>query len=70
VRFSPEGLHFERPTELTLSYENCLDLPLPKRVAYTDEGLRILELLRSRDVQSKRTVSGTVDHFSRYAVAY
>ena len=70
VRFSPEGLHFERPTELTLSYENCLDLPLPKRVAYTDEGLRILELLLSRDVQSKRTVSGTVDHFSRYAVAY
>ena len=70
VRFSPEGLHFERAAELTLSYENCLDLPLPKRVAYTDEGLRILELLRSRDVQSKRTVTGSVDHFSRYAVAY
>ena len=70
VRFSPEGLRFERPTELTLSYENCLDLPLPKRVAYTDEGLRILELLRSRDVTSKRTVTSPVDHFSRYAVAY
>ncbi len=70
VRFSPEGLHFERPTQLTLSYENCLDLPLPKRIAYTDEGMKILELLLSRDARSRRTVTGPVDHFSRYAVAY
>lgn len=70
VRFSPEGLHFERPTELTMSYDNCINLPLPKRIAYTDEGLNILELLLSRDAQRKQTVSGPVDHFSRYAVAY
>jgi hypothetical protein len=70
VRFSPEGLHFERPTELTLSYANCLTLPLPKRIAYTDERLNILELLFSRDARGKRTVTGPVDHFSRYAVAY
>ena len=70
VRFSPEGLRFERPTELTLSYENCLNLPLPKRIAYTSEGLKILELLLSRDARGSRTVTGPVDHFSRYAVAY
>ena len=70
VRFSPEGLRFERSTALTLSYENCLDLPLPKRIAYTNEGMTILELLLSRDVPSKQTVTGPVDHFSRYAVAY
>ena len=70
VRFSPEGLRFERPAEVTLSYENCLNLPLPKRIAYTNEGLKILELLLSRDARSSRTVTGPVNHFSRYAVAY
>jgi hypothetical protein len=70
VRFSPEGLRFELPTELTLSYSNCLNVLLPKRIAYTDEDLNILELLLSHDAWRTQTVTGPVDHFSRYAVAY
>ena len=70
VRFSPAGLRFSKKAEVTLSYANCLTLPLPKKVVYTDERLNILELLRSSDATRSKTVSGTIDHFSRYAVAY
>jgi hypothetical protein len=37
---------------------------------YTDENLKILEVLRSLDLFGKRTVTAPIDHFSRYAVAY
>ncbi len=70
VRFSPEGLRFERPARLTLSYANCIPLPLPKKVAYTNELLQILEVLRSLDLRKEKKVSSDIDHFSRYAVAY
>ena len=70
VRFGPEGLEFQRPAQLTLSYSNCISLPLPKRVVYTDERLSILELILSRDSARSKSVTGTIDHFSRYAVAY
>ncbi|HEU4829464.1 MAG TPA: hypothetical protein VFT04_09730 [Gemmatimonadales bacterium] len=70
VRFGPEGLEFQRPAQLTLSYSNCVSLPLPKRVVYTDERLSILELILSRDAARSKTVTGSIDHFSRYAVAY
>jgi hypothetical protein len=70
VRFAPEGLRFARPAEVTLSYSNCVQLPLKKRVVYTDELLKILQLLPSKDATRSRTVTGKIDHFSRYAVAY
>jgi hypothetical protein len=70
VRFAPEGLRFARPAEVTLSYANCVQLPLKKRVVYTDELLKVLDLLSSKDATSSRTVTGKIDHFSRYAVAY
>lgn len=70
VRFSPEGLRFERPVSLTLSYANCSPLLLLKRVVYVDEGLRILELLPSLDDLRTKTVTGSIRHFSRYAVAW
>ena len=70
VRFSPEGLRFSKPVTLTMSYDNCL-LTLPaKRIVYTTEGLRVLELLQSLDLRLSRTVSASIEHFSRYAVAY
>ena len=48
VRFSPEGLQFSKPATVELSYRNCsLLLGVLKRVAYTDEKLRILELIPS-----------------------
>ncbi len=70
VRFSPEGLTFAKPAKLTLSYSNCSPLLLLKRVVYTNEGLRILELLPSLDNLKNKTVTGDIRHFSRYAVAW
>jgi hypothetical protein len=70
VRFSPEGLQFAKPGKLTLSYSNCSPLLLLKRVVYTDELLRILELIPSLDNLRTKTVTGDIRHFSRYAVAW
>jgi hypothetical protein len=70
VRFAPEGLRFARPAKLILSYSNCSPLLLLKRVVYTDELLRVLELMPSLDNLSTKTVRGDIRHFSRYAVAW
>ena len=70
VRFSPEGLHFQKPAVLTMSYENCAINLLKKKIVYTDERLSILELLFSLDYPKYDYVSAPIDHFSRYAVAY
>jgi hypothetical protein len=74
VRFAPEGLRFNRRHEpvLTLDYSDCglVRNLLPKRIAYTDERLNILDLLKSVDNLFKHRVSANVEHFSRYAVAF
>ena len=70
IRFSPEGLQFERPAVLTMSYQNCLLVLVAKKIAYTDENLKILEVLRSLDLFGRRIVAAPIDHFSRYAVTY
>jgi hypothetical protein len=70
VRFSPDGLRFQTPASLSMSYRNCLIGVLPKRIVYTDESLKVLEVLRSLDLFSNKKVTSPIDHFSRYAVAY
>jgi hypothetical protein len=73
VRFSPEGLTFGKPgAGLSMSYSNCsgLGMLLPKKIAYTNEGLAILELISSFDLSGQKQVTGQLKHFSRYAVAY
>ena len=70
VRFSPEGLKFARPAELTMSYDNCFSTATPKRIVYTTDQLNILEQLRSDDRAQSKTVTSPIEHFSRYAVAY
>jgi hypothetical protein len=70
IRFSPEGLEFQKPASLTMSYRNCLLVLIKKKIVYTDENLKILEVLRSFDLFGKRTVTAPIDHFSRYVVAY
>lgn len=74
VRFFPEGLTFnpKNPARLTLDYSNCSLLRnlLPKRIVYTTERLRVLELLASIDDLLRRKVSANLEHFSRYAVAW
>jgi hypothetical protein len=72
VRFSPEGLRFTRSASLTMSYANCnlLGRLLPKRIAYTTDGLDILSYLLSLDNLFQKQVTGRLDHFSRYALAW
>ncbi len=72
VRFQPEGLQFARSAKLTLDYSFCPAgrLRLGKRVAYTTEQLRILDLLLSVDDILRMRVSTDLQHFSRYAVAW
>ncbi len=70
VRFSPEGLQFAQPASLSLSYANCSPLMVLKRVAYVNERLGILDLIPSLDNLFSKTVTGSIRHFSRYAVAW
>jgi hypothetical protein len=71
LRFSPEGLRFQKPATLTMSYENCALVLLQKKIVYTDEKLKILEVLQATlDLFKKKQVTAPIDHFSRYAIAY
>ncbi|HKT59875.1 MAG TPA: hypothetical protein VJQ46_07470 [Gemmatimonadales bacterium] len=74
VHFGPEGLQFAvgKPATLTLSYANCplLGSLLPKRIAYTSDLLAILSYVISVDDLLHRRVTGELEHFSRYAVAW
>lgn len=72
VRFSPEGLQFAKPASLSMPYANCslLGRILPKQIAYTSDNLQILSYLLSLDNLLSKTVTGQVNHFSRYAVAW
>jgi len=70
VRFSPEGLRFQQPAALTMTYSNCALVLLQKKIVYTSEQLKVLEVLQSLDLFKKKSVTAPIDHFSRYAVAY
>ena len=72
ITFKPEGLQFQKPAYLTMSYANCnlLGRLLPKRVAYTTDAYQILEYLLSLDNLFAKQVTGQVHHFSHYAVAW
>lgn len=71
VQFEPEGLQFQVPATLTLSYKGC-DVPagVDLMVAYLSVGNQIAELPPSEDYRSYSEVIGAIRHFSRYAVAY
>jgi hypothetical protein len=72
VKFKPQGLRFSTPASLTMSYANCslLGKLLPKRIAYTDDNLNILYYLLSLDNVLSKYVTGQVNHFSDYVVAW
>lgn len=72
IRFSPQGLTFNRPAYLTMTYANCnlLGRLLPKRIAYTTDLFQILEYILSIDNIFAKSVTGQVNHFSQYAVAW
>lgn len=72
VTFQPHGLVFQQPALLTMSYANCglLTQLLPKHIAYIDNFFRILDLLPSRSDDGAQTITGHLQHFSDYAVAW
>jgi hypothetical protein len=73
VQLYPEGLKFIAPALLTLSYANCDKKTQAQDlgVVYTSDNLlRILELLPTVNNPFKKTTTGTIDHFSRYAIAF
>ena len=72
VKFKPVGLQFLAPAALNMSYANCslLGILLPKRIAYTDDNLNIISYLLSLDNLLSKRVTGKVNHFSEYAVAW
>jgi|RhiMetdeSRZDD1v2_1073273.scaffolds.fasta_scaffold35131_3 hypothetical protein len=71
VRFQPEGLQFQKPAQLSLSYKGCVvPTALDLLVAYLGQGNQILELPPSIDFKADDKVEADIGHFSRYAVAY
>ena len=72
VHFEPEGLTFQQSAWLTLSYQGCnlLGSLAPKRVAYTTDVFEILEYLLSFDNLWSQKVTGRVQHFSDYVIAW
>jgi hypothetical protein len=72
VKFQPAGLQFRAPAALTMSYANCslLGKLLPKRIAYTTDNLQILYYLLSLDNLLSKDVTGKVNHFSAYVIAW
>lgn len=72
VRLRPEGLVFEKPVALTMSYVNCDtgSSTAPKRIAFTDNSLNIVEYEPSVDHGPKKKVTGALSHFSQYAVSW
>jgi hypothetical protein len=72
VRFEPSGLVFNQTASLTMSYANCglVWSLVPKRIAYTTDLLEIISYLVSFDNPIARRVTGRLDHFSTYAVAW
>jgi hypothetical protein len=70
IQFEPEGLQFERPTLLSMSYSECSLLsPLKLKIVYVNDRLEILEVLPTLTSLLTRTANAPVDHFSRYMLA-
>ena len=69
VHFEPEGLKFSKSAALTMSYASCGAINgLGLKVVYVD-GRTILEVLPSLPNLLNQTVTGSLSHFSNYALA-
>ena len=70
IKFEPQGLRFQRPTLLTMSYAECSLLsPLRLKIVYVNDKFEILEVLPTLVSVLTRTANAPVDHFSRYMLA-
>ncbi|HVH09033.1 MAG TPA: hypothetical protein VM736_04480 [Gemmatimonadales bacterium] len=71
VAFQPNGLVFQKPVALSISYANCSVLsPLFLVVVQVDSSFQILQFLETTNDLTTLQVTGVVRHFSNYAVAW
>jgi hypothetical protein len=71
IQFQPEGLQFQKPVALTMSYANCtVDWSTVEQIAYTNDSLAILEFEPSVDDVVAKQVTGALSHFSSYAISW
>lgn len=75
VRLYPDGLKFHRPAHITISYANCDVSTVPQsvlsnlKVVYIRNG-QIVEYVPTVTNLVARTVTGSITHFSNYAIAW
>ncbi len=72
IQFQPEGLVFNVPVVLTMSYVNCNTgmSTDPRKIAYTNDSLAIVEYEPSVDDAVGKKVTAPLTHFSTYAVSW
>ncbi len=73
IDFKPEGLQFATSATLTMSYANCAGVfsLLPHHIAYVSDDMHtIFYFLLGIDDLLNKKVSGKVDHFSDYMIAW
>jgi len=72
VNLQPEGLRFDKPAELKLSYDRCLQPTnwLKLFIVYLNDQDQILEVKTTQDKKGLKALYTDLDHFSRYAVAW
>jgi hypothetical protein len=70
VTFLPEGLQFQKPATLTLSYAACSTPKSTPLVVYINILNSILETEPSKADATTKTVTASIRHFSAYAIAY
>ncbi|HEV8304519.1 MAG TPA: hypothetical protein VGQ25_06155 [Gemmatimonadales bacterium] len=82
VRFQPEGLRFQNAALLVVTYDNCrVPKAVTPRLAQVTDSLDVIEFLtpgrtspsdlrRMKGHKGHRHVTGQLQHFSNYAVAW
>ena len=71
IQFKPDRLVFQQPASLTISYSNCsLVNATQLKVAQVSDVLQIIQYVPSTNDVDAHTVTGQLQHFSNYAVAW
>jgi hypothetical protein len=71
IQLRPEQIVFLQPASLTISYSNCsLVNATQLKVAQVSDGLQIIQYVPSTNDPDAHTVTGQLQHFSNYAVAW
>ena len=71
IQFKPDRVVFKQPATLTLSYSNCsLANATQLKVAQVSDVLQIIQYVPSTNDLDAHTVTGQLQHFSNYAVAW